>query len=160
MSCRHEEDLTAWVDGELPPLQARALETHVAGCDSCTATVALLRKTVALLPTLPALEPSAALRRKVLAQLDEPESRLRAWLSSLLAPKVLAPALGVAAAAAVTWVALDRRATERLTFEPEQLAVAQNMEVLEDFEVLGLESADDLEVVARLDELDGAEVTP
>jgi hypothetical protein len=46
---------------------------------------------------------------------------------------------------------------EKAPADPEQLFVAQNMELLEDLDTLGLESAEDLEVVMALDQL---EATP
>jgi anti-sigma factor RsiW len=72
MSCSFEEDLTAYVDGELPELRRRAVELHLGSCPSCPVVVKLLEVTVKGLSAMPAFAPSQGLRRQVLAQLDEP----------------------------------------------------------------------------------------
>ncbi len=161
MGCAFEDELTAWVDGELPPSRAEQVREHLAGCASCRATEALLRRTVARLATLPepVFEPSPRLRQKLLERLDEPEGGLRAWLKALWRPSVLVPSFGLAAALVVA-VVLTRRPESPDAGQLElaaNLEVASNMEVLEDYDVLGVETPEDLEVVANLHEL---EVTP
>ncbi|MFP2934653.1 anti-sigma factor family protein, partial [Pyxidicoccus sp. 3LG] len=47
MSCHYEEDLTAYVDGELPPARRAEVEAHLGTCAGCGATHALLRSAVA-----------------------------------------------------------------------------------------------------------------
>ena len=42
MSCP-EDRISAWIDGELAPPDANAVETHVAGCATCQELVASLR---------------------------------------------------------------------------------------------------------------------
>jgi anti-sigma factor RsiW len=49
MSCPFEEDLTAYVDAELPPARRVEVETHLRGCAECQGTEALLRRTLARL---------------------------------------------------------------------------------------------------------------
>jgi anti-sigma factor RsiW len=152
MSCAYEEDLTAFVDRELPDLRARQIEAHLPGCEACRATLALIQRTVEQLASLPELETSPSLRRLVLRRVDElPEgfwSRARGWLR----PVVLVPAMGMAAAAAVAVVVVERDRSAPASLD--QLVVAENLEVLEDMDVVGLDSPDDLEVVAQLDELE------
>src|SRR5207248_1791165 len=136
MSCAFEEDLTAYVDGELPQLRARALENHLSGCGSCPATLALLQRTVQQLAAMPAFVPSLAMRRQVLARLDEPAGfggRLR-WL---FAPRFVMPALGMATAAAVA-VVLSGGATDHgLQLDTaDQMLYAQNKDVVEDLDVV------------------------
>ncbi|MBI3181440.1 MAG: zf-HC2 domain-containing protein [Myxococcales bacterium] len=149
MSCEIEQDLTAFLDGELPELRAKQVEAHLPGCPSCAGTLSLIRRTVLQLAALPELSPSLALRRKVMARLDEP-SGLTERLRALFRPAVLMPALGMAAAASVA-VVLSVGPESRL--DPEQMYVAMNMEMLEDFEVVGLEP-EDVEVVTHLHELE------
>jgi len=161
MSCEFEEDLTAFVDGELPALRARQVEAHLGTCAACAATQKRVRGAVAQLAVLSAQEAkqataATALKRSVLSRLDEPVG-LSEKLRALWRPGLLVPALGLAAAAAVAVVALTRPHHELRLESTEQALFAQNGDVLEDFDVVGLESVDDLEVVQHLHEL---EATP
>ena len=61
MSCPFEEDLTAYVDTELPPARRAEVEAHLRGCAGCQGTEALLRRTLARLAELPEPVPSTAL---------------------------------------------------------------------------------------------------
>jgi anti-sigma factor RsiW len=163
MSCTFEEDLTAYVDRELPPLKVRQLEGHLPGCRSCSATLALLRRTVSALEAMPAFAPSPQLRRAVLTRISqEPPSlldRLRGWLR----PQLLVPALSAAALLAVGVVATQRIRRQELptqdapllVADASELELAQNLDLVEDLDVVGLESPEDLEVVEHLDELEG-----
>ena len=117
MSCTVEEDLTAYVDGELSVVEAARVRSHLAACSGCRQTEALLRRTMAEVAMLPAYEPSPALRRRVLAEIEalpRPWSeRMRRWLS----PGALAPAgVALAAAAVVAVVVGQRTAAERQLF--------------------------------------------
>ncbi len=147
--CAFEDELTAFVDGELPALRHKQVEAHLAGCSSCSGTVALIRSALSTLSRLPAFEPSSAMRRAVLRRIDEPASALER-LAAFFKP-LLMPALGMAAAA-LTVVVLAHRAQGDPP-DAEAVFLAQNMEVLEDYEVLGL-SPDDLDVVLHLHELE------
>ncbi|WP_163996169.1 anti-sigma factor family protein [Pyxidicoccus caerfyrddinensis] len=158
MSCGFEEDLTAYVDGELPPARREEVTAHLDTCAGCRSTHALLRNTVARLAELPAYEPSSATRRAVMAKLDALPvpwwERLRKWLR----PVVLVPSLGLAAAVGVALLLAGPGPDAPPELEdPAVMELAANLEVAEDYEVLGLDSAEDLEVVANLHEL---EATP
>ena len=74
--------------------------------------------------------------------------RMRAWFR----PGVLAPAGMALAAAAVVAVVLGQRAVTEGAEQRTELAVAENYELLSDYEVVGL-SPEDLEVVEHLDQL-------
>jgi anti-sigma factor RsiW len=153
MSCTVEEELTAYLDGELSVVEAARVRTHLASCADCRATEALLRRTVTELAALPAFEPSAGLRRRVLAEVEAlprpwPE-RLRTWFR----PALLAPAgVVVATAVVVAVVVAGQRYTAARAEQRTELAVAEHYELLSDYEVVGL-SGDDLDVVEHLDEL-------
>ncbi len=41
------DQIFAWLDGELPPARARAIETHVATCESCGGLAEDLRRAIA-----------------------------------------------------------------------------------------------------------------
>jgi anti-sigma factor RsiW len=154
MSCGFEEDLTAYVDGELPPPRRAEVEAHLGTCAGCRATHALLRNAVARLAELPAFEPSPATRRAVLAKLDALPEPWWERLKRLLRPAVLVPSMGLATAVAVAlWVAPGPDAPPELA-DPAEMELAANLELAEDYELLGLDTAEDLEVVANLHELE------
>lgn len=163
MSCEFEEDLTAYVDRELPPLKVHQLEGHLPGCEGCTRTLELLQRTVRALEEMPAFAPSAQLRRDVLNRISREPASLWDRLRAFLRPQVLVPALSAAAllAVAVAAVQVARRQEPALQDGPlmvadaSELELLQNMDLVDDLDVLGLESPEDLEVVDRLQELEG-----
>lgn len=154
MSCTVEDELTAYLDGELSVVEAARVRTHLASCADCRATETLLRRTLTELAALPAFEPSAGLRRRVLSEVEALPRPWRERLGSWFRPGLLAPVAGVALAGAVALLVVGgklengHRAVERGT----ELAVAENYDLLTDYEVVGL-SAEDLEVVEHLDQL-------
>ncbi len=153
-----EDELTAYVDGELSELDMQRVKTALNADPKLAALEKLLRSTVSAIELLPSPQPSQALRRAVLNGLDRPLTvgeRLQKWLR----PSRLMPALGMAAAAALVAVIAHQGAqvAPPREAEEEQLYVAQNLDVLEDLELAGLESAEDLEVIAELSSL---EATP
>lgn len=150
MSCQFEPDLTAFLDRELAPLRKKQLEAHLLSCGGCSATLSLLRRAVAQLSGLPELSPSFGLRRRVMARLEEPAT-LGEKLWALFRPSVLMPALGMAAALATVAGLFATRPALKL--DPEAVYLARNMEMIEDYEVLGLEP-EDLELVENLHELE------
>jgi anti-sigma factor RsiW len=158
MSTRDElaGNLTAYIDGELSELEAKRVEEALKGDPELATLERKLRAAVKAVEAMPAPAPSTALRRAVLGRLDE-KTRLERVLSLLTLPR-LVPAIGLAAAAAVTVVVVQRPLVEpSRPLDPETLFVAQNMDVLEDMDLIGLENPDDLDVVASLHEL---EATP
>ncbi len=159
MSCKLEEELTAYVDGELTPADAKTVRAHLAECADCRSTEALVRRTVQTLEALPAFEPSLGLRRALLNRLDAVPAPLAERFRGWLRPGLLVPsAAGLLAAGLVALYVAGPGAQKNLPAELQDgaaLDVAMNFEVVSDYELLGLESPDDVEVVARLDELEG-----
>jgi anti-sigma factor RsiW len=153
MSCTIEDELTAYVDGELSAVEAARVRSHLTSCSDCRSTESLLRRTVTQLAALPSFEPSSALRRRVLAQVEGlprpwPE-RMRSWLR----PSALAPAGVALATAALVAVVMGQRTMSARAERRAELAVAENYELLSDYEVVGLDPAD-LDVVEHLDQLE------
>ena len=152
------EELTAYIDGELDPEAARALELELLADPKLKSLEQQLRRTVAMMGQVPALEPSRSLRRSVLSRVEAPTFGER--VRGLLTPGRLVPvgALAMAGLAALVVV----RGRELGVSHPagpieseEQLVLAQNLEVVEDLDLVGLEKADDFDVVAGLHELNG-----
>ncbi|MFY2556576.1 anti-sigma factor family protein [Corallococcus terminator] len=157
MSCHFEEDLTAYVDGELPAARRVEVEAHLGGCTGCRATEALLRHTVARVAELPDFVPSLDTRRAVLAKLEALPVPWWERLSVLLRPSVLVPSAGLAVAVGLALVVgVGPEAPEELE-DPAVMELAANLELVEDYEWLGLDSPEDLEVVASLHELEVAQ---
>jgi anti-sigma factor RsiW len=155
MSCAVEDELTAFIDGELSPARHAQVAAHLETCAPCRSTEALLRGALAKVAQLPGVPPSPALRRQVLARVDALPPPLRERLRALLRPWVWAPALGLAAAAVVVMAGVSLRAPAGLEeADAGALELASNLELVEDYEVVGLDTFEDLEVVTHLHELE------
>lgn len=98
------DDLELHVLGALPPAQAARVEAHLAGCAACASDAAALEAVVsALQEALPAQDPPAALRERILASARTQRTGpvvafrpRRAWLpaSALAAAAVVLAVLG------------------------------------------------------------------
>jgi anti-sigma factor RsiW len=160
MSCEMETELTAYLDGELAPAEAAAVRAHLAGCERCRATEALLRRTVATLRSLPNFEPSRAFRRQVLGQVEAAPLPFRSRLAAAFRPALVVPSAAGLLAASVVAVLLWGPGPAALPPELGDgvaLGVALHYDVVADadYDLLGLDSPDDLEVVEHLQELEG-----
>ena len=144
------EELTAYIDGELDPETAKAVELELTADPKLKSLELQLRRTVGLMAQVPALEPS----RSLLALVEVPTlgERVRGFLT----PGRLVP-VGMVAMASLAAVVVLRGREGSNPVGPieteEQLVLAQNMEVVEDLDLVGLEKADDFAVVAGLHEL-------
>jgi anti-sigma factor RsiW len=157
MSCAFEEDLTASLDGELPPARAKELDAHLATCADCQKTHALLKHALEALSALPAFEPSSGLRRNVLTAIDQLPKPLGERLGRWLRPQFALPAGGVLAAlvVAVVVASTQRHHNRSAPLTPSsELELAMNYEIVDNYEVLGVDSAEDLDVVEHLQELE------
>ena len=145
-------DLTALLDGALPPERRRAAETHLAGCGACQAErdrLASALAAVAAAPRPPA--PRPGLEQRFYARLAREAARpsLLARIGALRW-RVLAPLAGAGAAAAlVAGLVVRHRAAEA--------DMARNLDLLENYELVAslgaAETAEDVAVVAHLHEL-------
>ena len=157
MSCNLEAELTAYVDAELGPAEASAVRAHLVGCADCRSTEALLRKTLHTLSALPAFEPSPGLRRTVLGAVESTPAPWGLGLSRWLRPAVLLPA-GLLAASVLGFLLTTHGGQKSLPAELQDgaaLDLAMNYDVVANYEILGLDSPEDVEVVAHLQELEG-----
>ena len=140
-----EEDLTAYIDGELPPEKARALEAAMEKDPALRSLEQRLRASISAVEELPLPQTSPALRRAVLEAIAQPTFFER-WFSL---PRLLP--LGLALAAGVTLIVWPRGEE---AIDEEKLLLAQNLEVVEDLDLMDLGSTEDLDVVAQLHELE------
>lgn len=146
------EDLTAFADGALPPEQRAEVALHLERCAKCRAERDRIAGTLAALARLPAPpEPS----RQFVAGLEARLAReRRPALFARFARwrwRLALPAAATAALVAFAVVERGRAARER--------DVAAHLDLLEDYVVVAglgdVESAEDAEIVAHLDELVG-----
>jgi anti-sigma factor RsiW len=155
MSCAFEDDLTAYLDGELPPARRAEVEAHLGTCEECQRTQALLRRTLTSLAALPEFKPSAETRRAVLAKVDALPLPLRERLKALLRPAVLVPSMGLAAALGLAVIVSNGREPQPLDVtDAGTLELAANLELVEDYDIVGLEGSEDMEVIEHLHELE------
>jgi anti-sigma factor RsiW len=155
MSCAFEEDLTAYLDGELAPARRAEVEAHLGTCEECQRTEALLRRTLTSLAELPEFKPSAETRRAVLAKVDALPLPLRERLKALLRPTVLVPSMGLAAALGLAVIIANGRESQQLDVtDAGTLELAANLELVEDYDIVGLEGSEDMEVIEHLHELE------
>jgi anti-sigma factor RsiW len=167
LTARHPlEDLTALVDGALPPARAEELLRHLASCATCRAERDRLAAAAAAFRRLPpAPEPSPLFAARLAARLAREEKPRRSWaarLGSFLDPsalrwKIAAPAAAAALAGGVLFAAVRIQRAE-------ETAVAENLDLLLDYEAISslgdVTSAEDADVVAMLDELEPRKGTP
>ena len=81
MNCEQMRNLLdEYVDGELSAEGRRAVERHLAGCEACRAELEALKKTAALVGSLPKVNAPEGLARGVEAALASSARRKRAVL--------------------------------------------------------------------------------
>jgi anti-sigma factor RsiW len=155
------EELTALIDGALPPGRAAKVVRHLEACAACRSERDRLALAVAALRRLPAPpEPSPLFATRLAARLAREGAPRRAsrWTARLgawaglpsLRWKIAAPAAAAALAAGIAVFAIRlQRAEER--------AVAENLDLLLDYEAVAslgdVNGAGDVAVVAALDEI-------
>lgn len=84
-NCPPPEDLYLYLEGELGPYKARALEEHVERCEPCREALAERRLLHEAFTTLPPFEVPADFARAVMDSLPETETVRGGWLAPLLA---------------------------------------------------------------------------
>ncbi len=147
------DDLTALLDGALDPARHAEVEGHLSACAACRAErdgIARALAAVAALPPPP--PPRPGFEQRFYARLAREAPRRRTLLERLSAHpfRWLIPATGLAAAVAIG-------IGVRQVGEQNDLEMARHLDLLEHYvEVASLgavETPEDLEVVAHLDEL-------
>jgi anti-sigma factor RsiW len=133
-TCKQEQLLNAYLDGELTEAQAAELKRHLADCPGCRRTFEGLRHADALVRDLPPLAPSADFDRIFWEKVEtlETESRYRIWASYIFRgwrPVWAAAFTGLAVAALIYFGRTDALTTE-------EVFIAQHIELLEDYDVI------------------------
>ncbi|NIR60265.1 MAG: hypothetical protein GWO02_12490, partial [Gammaproteobacteria bacterium] len=109
MSCRLEQQLGPYLEGELSVEACRRIEQHLQSCPSCGRVLRELRATVDLLRLVPEPSPAPELRHAVMDRIaTTPDSRWAlgaAWLRAHVTP--LPAALAALAATALVVVVVN-----------------------------------------------------
>jgi anti-sigma factor RsiW len=150
-----QEELVALLDGELPEAERSRVEGHLVVCPDCRARRELLQGALASLSKAAPLEPSADLRRRVLAAVDAEPRGLMERFRALLSTRFLVPAAAGLAAALFLVVSVGR---EQPVGAGEELEVAERLDLFEDYDVVATAlpmdiPASDMDVVVHLHEL-------
>jgi anti-sigma factor RsiW len=147
--------LTAYLDGALEPVERAQVESHLAQCAACRAERDRLAGAIALLARLPAAPaPSPTFESRFYARLaaEKAEARERRGFLDRIAWRWVAPGLaGVAASIGVVlYTGAQRRADEAF--------LAEHIDLFESYEAVAsvgaVEDAEDVQVVAHLDDLE------
>jgi hypothetical protein len=116
------EALSAYIDGELPVLRSRALESHLSACHSCRDRLAGMRQAIAGLRGLERVPPPALLGERVRREVEREGgvrrgllARIRAgaFLGSLGLPALATP-LAAALALLLSLLLVERQSGLRL----------------------------------------------
>jgi anti-sigma factor RsiW len=149
-------ELTAFIDGELTAQQESVVKAALDADPALRALEQRLRRTIEVVEALPQAERAhPALRRNVLAAIEQPtwRKRLVGWLTpGRLAPVGLALAAGVAAVVVVGRPRGGGGPADEVG--EDELLMAQHLEVVEDLDLLEVDSPDDLDVIGALHELE------
>lgn len=152
-----QRELTAYIDGELSDAERRDVEAALASDPSLAALERKLRQTVTLMKQLAAPAPSTSLKASVLAKLDDAPTVTAGpavWFRRAI------PVVALAAAAALVFIVRGREEVPPALVEDDQVLLAQNIDVVEDLDLVGL-APEDLDVVEQLNQLDEKkEATP
>jgi len=84
-ACPRPEDLYLYLEGELGPYKARALEEHLEACAACREAMAERRLLHEAFTSLPPFEVPEDFARSVMDSLPEPEEVRSGWLAPLAA---------------------------------------------------------------------------
>ena len=84
-ACPRPEDLYLYLEGELGPYKARALEEHLEACAACREAMAERRLLHEAFTSLPPFEVPEGFARSVMDSLPEPEEVRSGWFAPLAA---------------------------------------------------------------------------
>lgn len=146
-----DEQLGAYVDGELSRDDAAAVRAHIGECAECRGTVAMLERMNAAVRAAE-IEPSPEFEARTLAKLRALPMPRRPWLSLLgFEGRRFMPAMAAASLLVVIAVGYQRwKPAPHEAARYDDIEVAEQAEFLEDMELI-----EDLEVIETLDKVPG-----
>jgi anti-sigma factor RsiW len=108
MDCKdREEQLSAYIDGELSADERADIEVHLKGCPQCSRALEELKETVAHLQGVEEVEPPAWLKQKIMANVRAEAETKQGFWTRLFSPanmKVTLPALATLAIAVTAFI--------------------------------------------------------
>jgi len=133
--CKVDALLSAYLDGELPARQSAEVERHLADCEACRRSLQALQHTDTHLRGMAAPEPSADFDRRFWQKVAavEKETQRSPWSGFWL--KGWRPILAGGLAGLVAAVIIYHHGRQALG--PEELFIAEHMEFLKNYELLG-----------------------
>lgn len=144
-----DEELGAYVDGELTRDEAAAARAHVAECAACRDTVAMLERVNEAVRDA-AIEPSPGFEDRTLAKLRALSMPRRSWLGVLgFEGRRFVPAMAAASLVGVVAIGYQTWMTPAPT-PFDEVDVAEQADFLEDLELI-----EDLEVLESMDKVPG-----
>ena len=150
--CINGLQLSAFLDGELPPQEMEAVRFHLTLCERCRRQLMVIQQTDQRMKAMPVIEPSRQFERnvweKIHSMAEKPQNRfIEKWFPS---PYKLISASAMAAALLVI-VFLWNRAPQHNSLE--KITIAENLELFQNFqEIDNLELLENWEVITSIDE--------
>ncbi len=146
-SCKDPGLLSALLDGELPPEEKQAVERHLRSCPDCRRQMEALARNDGLLRQMPALQPSDGFDRvfwEKVERLPAPSPR-RPWLLTGWRPLLAGGVAGLAVAVLIAY-------GPHKAPSPEDMFIAEHMEMLEDYDLIrNLDMLENWEVLETMD---------
>jgi len=104
MSCHEiEKELSAYLDGELPPKEADRVREHIAKCPACARELERLRRVIETMRELPAVPAPKGLKEKILDELVASETGREKPAGASRMRMLWPTAAAVAVAALLAW---------------------------------------------------------
>lgn len=150
--CQQSKRLSAYLDGELSQVQSDAVKAHLDTCAECQRVFEILRHNDTLVRDLPVMEPSADFDRTFWKKVDALEAGTHrpSWVRSLFGG--WRPVWAGAMAGLVVAALIYSNTTDPLT--PEEVFIAEHMELLEEFDLIGqLDMLEHMEATEAMKEL-------
>ena len=156
MNCKEQDELVAYLDGELDDARAAAIRGHLEVCGDCRKRLDLLRRSYAALEAIEPVVVPADFARRVKSRVHKRLLRIPAYVGSVFA-------VAAAVLLVITFykgphpVAAPKAATPIVAnITPEVQGVVENMDVLENYDVLSnLDMLKDYDTLTELDKVGG-----
>jgi anti-sigma factor RsiW len=152
--CERREELVAFLDNELSPTQRSSVAAHLEECTLCREELLILGNVVEKLVHLEATEPSPDLARrfKQRFQTEQRPGFLQALSDFLTLPKTRV-LVGASCLALLTGLATVFLRAEKPLENPDEVMIAQNLELLSDYEAIeSLEILENLDVISAMED--------
>jgi anti-sigma factor RsiW len=157
MDCNEREQLVAYLDGELDDAQAKVLHAHLQDCADCRKRIEALRRSYAALEAIETVEVPADFAKRVRAHTTRRFVRIPAYAAGVVAVAAVVLLMFTIHRGATTVIKpVHPAATATADISPEDKAVVDNIDVLENYDVIAnLDALNDYDTLTELDEVGG-----